>query len=412
MLRTHAEQIYSYAIEQNLPRAAVLRAIEQMPECRGRLLVVAIGKAAWEMARVSAESLGERIDAGIVITKYEHCKGQIPKFSLYEAGHPVPDGATLSATREALRLTRGLSPEDVVLFLVSGGGSALFESIDFPLEDLQRVTSELLSRGADIDEINTVRKHLSGVKGGRFAAHCAPAHVYTVVLSDVLGDRLDVIASGPSAPDLSTAEDALAIAEKYRLTMSEEMRAALARETPKEIPNASYLIGGGVDGLCRAAAHAAQTLGYRVTLLDGRLTGEARVEGARLAAIARQYKNATAPLAFIAGGETVVHLRGQGLGGRNQELALAAAIGIQGLPNVAVFSVGSDGTDGPTDAAGGYADGETVKRMAACGIDAEAFLADNDSYHALRAVDGLIVTGPTGTNVNDVAVVLVCTAVP
>lgn len=407
MLRAHAESIYSRAIEECKPRAAVLRALERLPKVRGRLLVLAIGKAAWEMARVASDALGARIDEGLVITKHGHCKGALPRFTLMEGGHPVPDGDTLRATKEALAMTESLCADDVVLFLVSGGGSALFESIDFPLEELQRVTDELLGRGAEITEINTVRKHLSRVKGGKFAVHCAPAHVFTVVLSDVIGDRLDVIASGPSAPDLSTSEEALAIAARYGLTLSDAMRNSLLVETPKEIPNATYFIGGGVGELCRAAAAAALSLGYEVTLLDGLLTGEARVEGQRLAAIARSYAHATAPLAFITGGETVVHLRGKGLGGRNQELALSAALGIAGIPNVAVFSVGSDGTDGPTDAAGGYADGETVARLADLGMDAEAYLNENDSYHALAACDGLIVTGPTGTNVNDVAVVLV-----
>ncbi len=406
-LQEDARLIYTTAINGCKPDAVISRALLDLPTVKGRLLVLAIGKAAWEMARCTEKRLGNRIDAGIVITKYGHSEGEIPHFTIFEGGHPVPDESTLRATEHALEATAHLTEDDVVLFLVSGGGSALFESIDFPLENLQRVTNELLSRGADIEEINTVRKHLSRVKGGRFAAHCAPAHVFTVVLSDVLGDRLDTIASGPSAPDLTTREDALRIVGKYGLSLNEKMRAALSSETPKRIPNASYCIGGGVGELCRAAEAAATALGYKTKILTESMVGEACEEGKTLAALARRHADTDVPLAFIAGGETVVHLRGQGLGGRNQELALAAAIGLDGIPNAAVFSVGSDGTDGPTDAAGGYADGKTLSRLAACGIDAQAYLEDNDSYHALAACDGLIFTGPTGTNVNDVAVVLI-----
>ena len=406
-MREAAKRIYTQAIEASKPRAAVLRALDALPAFGGRLIVLAIGKAAWEMARVCGEALGERIDTGIVITKHDHSMGEIDRFEIYEAGHPVPDEDTLTATRRALSLTENLTRDDLVLFLVSGGGSALFESIDFSLEELRRITGELLAAGADITEINTVRKHVSNVKGGRFAAHCFPAHVYTVILSDVLGDRLDTIASGPSAPDETTKSDALAIANKYGLTLTDAMLASIEKETPKEIPNATYFIGGGVDGLCAAAKEAAETLGFRTELLEGYLTGEARDEGMRLASLALSRKDTDVPLAMVAGGETVVHLRGNGRGGRNQELALAAATVLDGHEGVSLFSVGSDGTDGPTDAAGGYADGGTVERIRACGLDARALLNNNDAYTALRASGDLIVTGPTGTNVNDVTVALV-----
>ena len=406
-MRIHATQIYTSAIEKCMPQKAVERALESIPKTRGRLITVAIGKAAWEMAHTASEILGERIFRGIVITKYRHAKGDIPSFEIYEAGHPVPDENSFSATARALELTGSLTEDDTVLFLVSGGGSALFENTDCSLEELAKVTGALLSRGASIEEINTVRKHLSNVKGGRFALHCAPALVYTVVLSDVLGDRLDTIASGPSAPDTSTVADTARIASAYALPLSEHLKSLLLRETPKVIDNASYFIAGSVRELCRAAADTAKALGYDTTYLTDQLTCEAAEAGAFLASIARSHADTDRPLAFVAGGETVVHLRGTGLGGRNQELALSAAIGLEGISNACVFSVGSDGTDGPCDAAGGYADGGTVARLAALGIDARAALADNDSYHALGAIDSLIFTGPTGTNVNDVAVVLI-----
>ena len=254
--------------------------------------------------------------------------------------------------------------------------------------------------------MNTVRKRLSGVKGGRFAQACAPAQVFSIVLSDILGDPLDMIASGPAAPDSSTCAQALAVAEKYHLTLSAQARALLGRETPKELTNVTTQITGSVRQLCAAAADACRALGYEPVLLTDRLCCEAREAGSFLGAIARTHAGQGRRLAFIAGGETVVHLTGHGLGGRNQELVLAAAPALDGL-HAAVFAVGSDGTDGPTDAAGGYVDGGTLAALTAHGLTVFDTLQKNDAYHALQAAGGLILTGPTGTNVNDVAVALV-----
>ena len=289
---------------------------------------------------------------------------------------------------------------------MSGGGSALFEKPLLPAEELQAITQALLACGADIVEINTIRKRLSAVKGGRFALACAPAAVYSVVLSDILGDPLDMIASGPACPDSSTCTQAAAIAEKYRLALSPAAAALLRQETPKTLPNVTTKITGSVRELCRAAADACRAEGYEPVLLTDCLCCEAREAGSLLGSIARTHAGQGRRRAFIAGGETVVHLTGHGLGGRNQELALAAAPALAGLRGCCVFSVGSDGTDGPTDAAGGYADGEALAALTAAGLDVPRALADNDAYHALQAVGGLIMTGPTGTNVNDVAVVL------
>ena len=404
-LRDDADAIVRSAIAAVLPDEAVRRALREYPPGGGRTLLVAAGKAAWPMAKAAADTL-ERADGGIVITKYGHVMGEIPGLVCREAGHPVPDENSFSATREALELVSGLTPEDTVVFLLSGGGSALFELPLIPGEELQDVTRQLLACGADIVEINTIRKRLSAVKGGRFAQACAPARVLSIVLSDVLGDPLDSIASGPAYPDGTTCADALAVAEKYGLRLSEEARALLARETPKELTNVETHIRGSVRELCAAAGKAAGELGYTPVFLTDRLACEAREAGRFLAAVARSHADDGRSLAFLAGGETVVRLTGSGAGGRNQELALAACEGIAGLENAAVFSVGSDGTDGPTDAAGGYADGQTLAALRARGIDLHAVLRDNDSYHALQAVGGLIVTGPTGTNVNDVSVVL------
>ncbi len=403
-LRQDADAIIRAAIAAVLPDEAVRRALKGR-HFPGRVLLVAAGKAAWQMARAALEALGP-VDAGVVVTKYGHVQGQLPSVICYEAGHPVPDENSFRATQAALDLVAGAKETDTVLFLLSGGGSALFEKPLIPGGELQDITQQLLACGADIVEMNTIRKRLSAVKGGRFALACAPARVYSIVLSDILGDPLDMIASGPAVPDRSTCAQAQAIAETYGLRLSEAARACLQQETPKALDNVETHITGSVRELCAAAAAACGQLGYQPVLLTDHLDCEAREAGRFLADIARTHAGRGQATAYLAGGETVVRLTGHGLGGRNQELALAAAPGLAGLP-AAVFSVGSDGTDGPTDAAGGYVDGDTAAALAARGLDAGAVLADNDAYHALQAVDGLIVTGPTGTNVNDVAVVLV-----
>lgn len=405
VLRADADAIVSASIRAVLPDEAVRRALAQFTPGSGRTLLIAAGKAAWQMAKAAVDTLGS-VDAGIVITKYAHGKGPIPGVRCYEAGHPVPDEAGFFATGQALALVQNTGPEDTVLFLLSGGGSALFEKPLIPGEELQDVTRQLLACGADIVEINTIRKRLSAVKGGRFALACAPARVYAIVLSDILGDPLDMIASGPAHPDSSTCAQALGIAEKYGLRLSGQAGTLLARETPKTLTNVETRITGSVRQLCAAAAKACRARGYEPVLLSDRLCCEAREAGSFLASILKTHADDGRPLAFIAGGETVVHLTGQGKGGRNQELALAAAPGIAGLRGAAVFSVGSDGTDGPTDAAGGYVDGDTLAALTDAGMDVFSVLQDNDAYHALKAAGGLIVTGPTGTNVNDVAVAL------
>ena len=405
-LRKDADGIIEESIAAILPDAAVEKALRGHTFGAGRIVLVAVGKAAWQMARAAADVLGERIDCGIVITKYDHVMGEIPRVTCMEAGHPVPDAASFAATREALALTENLTAQDTVLFLLSGGGSALFEQPLIPAEELTDLTEQLLASGADIVAMNTLRKRMSAVKGGRFAEHCAPAHVFSIVLSDILGDPLDMIASGPAHPDASTAADAHRIVEKYHIRLSPEATALLDKPLPSALPNVTTQITGSVRELCAAAAAAAQRRGYTPVLLTEQLDTEARAAGQFLACIARTHAADGTPTAYIAGGETVVQLKGKGRGGRNQELALAAADGIAGLPNVAVSSVGSDGTDGPTDAAGGYVDGDTQAALAREGKSAATALAENDAYPALNAVGGLIMTGPTGTNVNDVAVLL------
>ena len=404
-LRACADAIVSASIKAVQPDEAVRRALEGR-EFPGRVLLVAAGKAAWQMAKAAHNCLGQRIEAGVVVTKYDHVMGDIANFVCCEAGHPVPDENSFAGTQKALDLVAGLTQKDTVLFLLSGGGSALFEKPLVSGQELQDITGQLLACGADIVQINTIRKRLSAVKGGRFALACAPAQVFSIVLSDILGDPLDMIASGPAVPDTSTCAQAVAIVEKYGLKLSAQARALLEQETPKELNNVTTLINGSVRELCSAAAVACRELGYEPVVLTDQLCCQAKEAGSFLASVLKTYAGCGKKMAFIAGGETVVQLTGHGKGGRNQELALAAAAGIDGLAGAAVFSVGSDGTDGPTDAAGGYADHETARELKQQGVEIYRVLQDNDAYHALQKTGGLIITGPTGTNVNDVAVAL------
>lgn len=401
-LKENAEAIVREAIEAVRPDTAVRRALRNI-SLTGNIYVVAVGKAAWQMANAALKHLDTPICGGIVLTKYGHIPGEIPGLLCLEAGHPVPDAHSYQGTQAILSLTEHLTESDTVLFLLSGGGSALFEKPLISPQKIEAITTQLLACGADIVEINTIRKRLSGVKGGRFAQWCRPARIESVILSDILGDPIDMIASGPAAPDTSTSAQALSIAEKYGIS-DPEVLLLLSRETPKSLSNVHTQVIGSVRELCKAAEQAAQKLGFEVVFLTDRMDGEAADAGRWMANLLRQHREDGKKCAFIAGGETVVHVKGSGLGGRNQEFALAAAKTLSNVSNACVISVGSDGTDGPTNAAGGYADTDTLCGLEAKGIDYEAVLENNDSYHALKAVDCLIFTGPTGTNVNDISV--------
>ena len=406
-LREDTQRIIEAAIQGAQPDHAVREALLSFRPGPGKLVLIAVGKAGWQMAKAACQQLEGQISEGVVITKYGHGQGPLPAVRVFEAGHPVPDENSFASTEEALRLVRGLTEEDTVLFLLSGGGSALFEKPLCTPEQLRFVTEQLLACGADIVEMNTIRKRLSAVKGGRFAELCAPARVFSVVLSDIVGDPLDMIASGPAAPDSSTCERALDVVRKYGLTLPEDVLALLRRETPKILTNVETRITGSVRELCRSAAETAQTLHYEPLVLSASLRCEAREAGSFLASIAEFYQDSPVSRAMIAGGETVVHLTGTGLGGRNQELALSAAVGLSDCRDTALFSFGSDGTDGPTDAAGGFVDDSTWGTLRRMNLDPDELLRNNDSYHALEACGGLIRTGPTGTNVNDLSVLLI-----
>lgn len=408
-----AKKIIESAIQASLPNEAVKKAIlGKNFVFEGKVIVIAIGKAAWNMAKAAADHIPHNIDTGIVLTKYGHAQGDIPGFTILEAGHPLPDENTIRGTQKIINAVSDLTEKDTVFFLVSGGGSALFESPagDLTLADFLDITDQMLKCGADIIEMNTVRKHLSAVKGGRFAELCAPAKVYCIALSDILGDRPDSIASGPACADTSTSAEAFSIVEKYNLNLTEEMKKQLAKETPKSLSNVTMEITGSVTQLCEDAAKAADSLGYTPMILTNMLDCEAKDSGRFLASIAKTIQKDGLPLkppcAIICGGETIVHVTGMGKGGRNQELALAAAEAISGMEGIVVAAAGSDGTDGPTDAAGGIVDGNTKVLLAKKGISIPAILAENNSNYALAEADALIITGPTGTNVNDLYLLL------
>jgi len=406
-IREDADKIIKAGLKAALPDTAVKRALAAIPQISGKLILVAIGKASWQMARAAYDEIGDSVSKGIVITKHGHSMGEIGKLVIREAGHPVPDKDSYSATKEAVEMVSDLKPEDIVLFLISGGGSALFEMPLISPDEMDDISRRLLASGADITEINTIRKRLSAVKGGRFGRLISPAKVFSIVLSDVLGDRLDVIASGPAYPDLSTCEEALSIVKKYRLKLSKEALEFLKQETPKELTNVKTAISGSLHILCEAAAKEAASLGYKTEIVSENITSEAKSAGHLIGETAKEHAMDGEPRCFIWGGETVVHVTGTGLGGRNQELALTAAMEISGIDNVLIFSLGSDGTDGPCDAAGGIVDGNTEKRILESGHTVKEYLDNNDAYNGLKLADGLIFTGPTGTNVNDLMCILI-----
>ena len=290
-LREDAQSIITYAIKEVLPDQAVADALKTLSPNMEKIYLVAVGKAAWQMAKAASDLLGSRIEKGICITKYGHIQGKLPGISCYEAGHPVPDTNTYEATQKVLDFIKGLEQDANILFLLSGGGSALFEKPLIPPQELEEITRHLLSCGADISEINTIRKRFSAVKGGKFAKLCEPRQMYCIILSDVLGDAPEIIASGPACADPGTGEQAEEIIKKYHLVLSEAAREQLHTETPKVLTNVSLQITGSVRELCIAAAGKCEELGYETTILTDCLDCEAREAGRFLSAIARSHQN-------------------------------------------------------------------------------------------------------------------------
>ena len=386
--RKDAADIFLRAVNDMLPDSAVKKALSTgLPG--SDMILIGIGKASWTMAKAAAEELGARIRGGAIITKYGHSRGPIPGIEIYEAGHP-PDIETLRATERILEITGNLEAGQTVLFLVSGGGSSLFEKPlpGLSLQSLTDITSALLLGGASIDELNTVRKHLSSVKGGRFALHCAPAKIYQITLSDVLGDRLDMIAAGPASSDPSTSEDALYVLEKYGMKVHEEILSAPGSETPKSLDNVTFRMAGNIAGLCRTAKRHAESRGYLTDIVTDRLEGEAAQAGRDIAKYALGEFSSYGPglkRCLIWGGETTVRVTGGGKGGRSQELALAAAEMISGKRHSDLCRLRRYGRS--PDSAGDI-DGSTWEKIRARPRSPE-MLGDNDSYSALEAAGAL-----------------------
>jgi len=421
-LRRQALAIFQAALHAANPAEAVAGRLAREDLGRYRnIYVVGAGKAGAAMARAAERVLGRRIARGLLNVKYGHVAG-LRRIDLNECGHPVPDQRGVEGARRIAAIASGAGPDDLLLCLISGGASALLPLPSDPitLDEKQEVTKLLLACGASIHEINTVRKHISQIKGGQLARLASPAHVLSLLLSDVIGDDLDVIGSGPTAPDASTFARARAILENYGIfaRVPASVRERIERGARGEIPETpkqgdplftrvrNVVIGSNRLAVDAAAVHA-RHLGFRTLVLSTFVEGETREIARMHAAIAKEIVHAGRPLkppaCVITGGETTVTLRGDGLGGRNQEFALSAAIDIAGLPNVVVLSAGTDGSDGPTDAAGAIADGHTLARNPR----APEFLARNDSYRYFEGLGDLIVTGPTGTNVMDVRLILV-----
>ena len=439
-MRAQADRVMQAALAAVDPAAAIGRQVRRPGETMfvgqrlyrladyDRIFVVGGGKAGSAMAAAVEDILSERVTAGLVNVKhgYTLASGGPQRIEINQAGHPTPDEHGWRGAQRMADMLTGLTERDLVLCLISGGGSALMTlpSPGITLADVQTLTEALLRSGATINEINAVRKHLSQIKGGQLARRAQPARVVALILSDVVGSPLDVIASGPTVPDTTTFADAFSVLEEYRLldkaprSIVERLRAGMeGREpdTPKPgdpaFDRVYNLIVGDNRVAARAAVEQARELGFHGQLLSTFVEGEAREVAKVFAALAKEVAQTGEPLprpaCLVAGGETTVTIHGQGQGGRNQELALAAALAIDGWDGVLIAALATDGTDGPTEAAGAVASGTTVARARALGLSAPAHLADNDSYHFFRALDDLIITGPTNTNVHDRSLVFV-----
>jgi hydroxypyruvate reductase len=424
-LRAAAAQLQEAALEAIDPAAAIRRHVRRESDVLTvgdqtydlnafeRVFVVGGGKAAVPMSDAIVGILGDRMTQGVVVTKYGHTGDwSAPRLEVIEAGHPVPDENSVRGAQAVADLAGQATERDLVVCLISGGGSALLTlpAPGLTLADLQELTGALLRCGATINEINTVRKHCSGVKGGNLARVAAPAQLLTLILSDVIGDPLDVIASGPTVPDSTSLADAQAVLGRYGVDEPAGLQETCKTGDPV-FERVQNVIVGSHRLAALAALEKARGLGFESLLLGTYVEGEAREVAKVAAAFAKAMRVDGDPLrppaCLVWGGETTVTIRGEGKGGRNQEVALAAALALDGCPKVLVMALATDGTDGPTDAGGAIATGETITRAREKGLDAWALLEANDSYHFFEALGDLIMTGPTGTNVNDLLFVLV-----
>jgi glycerate 2-kinase len=440
-LRREVKQLFLYGVDAVNPYNAVKKALRvqknkiliglgksDMLSCDlrrfERIIVVGMGKATALMAKAVDEILGSRIKDGCVVVKYGYT-AELEAIRTIEAGHPLPDENGLKGAQEIAQLVEAAQENDLIIFLISGGGSALLplpaDSVAF--EEKQRMTRQLLECGADIQEINAIRKHISKVKGGQLARLAYPATIVSLILSDVVGDRLDTIASGPTVPDNTTFKEAQGIINKYNLAdrIPDSIRARIESgvrgdidDTPKYGDRIfkkthNLIVGSNLIAL-KAIEKKARAMNYHTLILSSSIEGEAREAAKVLAAITKEITNSGHPLrspaCIISGGETTVTIRGKGKGGRNQELGLAAAMALASVDNFVFLSAGTDGTDGPTDAAGAIVDGQTIKSALEAGINPNEALKNNDSYHLLKRTDELLVTGPTNTNVMDIQIIL------
>ena len=436
-MRRHAETIFSAGVRAVAPQAAIEKHCrfddnilhvgdrEYQLDRYAHIYVIGCGKAAASMAAVMENMLGDRITAGIVTVKYKHT-ADLNRVQIVEAGHPIPDDNGCQGAESIVNLSRSADNHDLVICLISGGGSALLPlpAAGLTLADKQGTIKALLHCGATIHEINAIRKHTSAVKGGLLAREVFPAELLTLILSDVVGDDLDAIASGPCVPDASTYRDCLNIVAKYGIekVLPPRVRKHLQQgsdglrpETPDPADRIferaySMIVGSNSEAL-EAARNAAAQMGYNPLILSSMIEGDTGQVAGMHGAIAREILKTghptPAPACILSGGETTVVLTGDGLGGRNQQFALAAALDIAGHDRIVILSGGTDGTDGPTDAAGAYVDGSTLHRAVNLGMDPSKYLADNDAYHFFKRLDDLLITGPTGTNVMDLRVMLI-----
>ncbi len=436
-MRREAKEIFQASVEAADPSRCIYQNVRlcqeilqigqttyQLSDFR-RIFVVGAGKASVPMAEAVEQILADRITGGVINTKYGHSR-PLQRIEVNEAGHPLPDERGVEGTEKIVKLLKEADKETLVLCLLSGGGSALMPhpAAGISLEEKQQTTQRLLQCGASIEETNAIRKHLSGIKGGRLCQLAHPARVVTLILSDVVGDKLETIASGPTVADPSTFADCLQTIERYKLTdllppgVAYYLQAGAAGEvgeTPKPgdkiFSSCQNLVVGNNRLAVEAARAKAISFGYNTLVLSTQIEGEAREVAGVYAALAKEVLSSGNPIGspacFIGGGETTVTVKGEGMGGRNQELVLAAAVQIDGLQEVVILSGGTDGTDGPTDAAGAVADGQTIRRAKELGLSASDCLRENDSYHFFKSLGDLLMTGPTGTNVMDIQIVLV-----
>lgn len=427
--------IYNAAIDGVMPERAVhlkgsfLADIYKTGNFK-KLYVAGFGKASCRMARGLMDVLPAAVDKGVIITKYGHCRDisfEGTNIDVYEAGHPLPDHAGVYATGRVIELLNKADKETLVVCLISGGGSALLVSPynGITLEEKQAVTEMLLNAGADIKELNTVRKHISSVKGGRLTEMAYPARVVSLILSDVAVDRLDVIASGPTVADPSTFMEAISVISKFNIIKKVPAKIietllkgdkGLIRETPRNgnpvFKNVSNIIVGNNTTAISKAQKKAESLGYETHIVPLPVIGEAKTAGSELAKKAMGLRETGVKLTerkicIISGGETTVKVKGSGKGGRNTELALAFAKSIEGIKGISILSAGTDGTDGPTDAAGAFADSTTIGRALKKGINSDPYFENNDTYTFFKELNDLFITGPTGTNVMDLQIILI-----